>query len=131
MSGIQRIDLPAAGGPPYSGLVIAEPFVFVSGQVGRDPKDGTVPAGVKAQTRTVLANIEAKLSKARCGLKDVVKATVFLADIRDFEEMNEVYRGAFAPDFPARSTVEAKLARPELLVEIEVVAVRPKGKATS
>lgn len=131
MSTIERIDPPAPGAPPYSGLVVAGPFVFVSGQVGRDPKDGTVPAGVKAQTRIVVANIEAKLSKAGCGLKDVVKATVFLADIRAFEEMNEVYRGAFAPDFPARSTVEAKLARPELWVEIEVVALRPKGKDTS
>lgn len=125
MTAIQRMDPPAPGGPPYSGVVVAGPFVFVSGQVGRDPKDGTVPAGVKAQTRNVLAHIEAKLSKAGCGLKDVVKATVFLADIRAFDEMNEVYRGAFAPDFPARSTVEARLARSELLVEIEVVAVRP------
>lgn len=127
MTAIQRMDPPASGGPPYSGAVLAGPFVFVSGQVGRDPKDGTVPVGVKAQTRNVLANIEAKLSKAGCGLRDVVKATVFLADIRAFDEMNEVYRGAFAPDFPARSTVEARLARPELLVEIEVVAVRPHG----
>jgi 2-iminobutanoate/2-iminopropanoate deaminase len=131
MTAIQRIDPPAPGAPPYSGLVIAEPFVFVSGQVGRDPKDGIVPAGVKAQTRIVLSNVEAKLAKAGCGLKDVVKATVFLADIRAFDEMNEVYRAAFAPDFPARSTVEARLARQELLVEIEVVAARPQGKATS
>lgn len=122
---IQRIDPPASGGPPYSGVVVAGPLVFVSGQVGTDPKTGTVPAGVKAQTRNVLAHIEAKLSKAGCAMKDVVKATVFLADIRGFEEMNEVYRAAFAPEFPARSTIEARLGRPELLVEIEVVALRP------
>jgi len=67
------------------------------------------------------------LKKAGCGLKDVVKSTVFLADIRGFEEMNEVYRAAFAPHFPARSTIEARLARPEFLVEIEVIAYRPEG----
>jgi len=122
---IDRIDPPAAGGPPLSGVVVAGPFVFVSGQVGADPRTGAISAGVKAQTKTVLANIEAKLSKAGCGLKDVVKSTVFLADIRGFEEMNEVYRAAFAPDFPARSTIEGRLARPEFLVEIEVIALRP------
>ena len=78
----------------------------------------------------VLSNIEAKLKKAGCGLKDVVKSTVFLADIRGFEEMNEVYRAAFAPHFPARSTIEARLARPEFLVEIEVIAYRPDGPRT-
>ena len=125
---IQRIDPPAATGPPYSGVVVAGPFVFVSGQVGTDSKTGTTPSGFKAQTQNVLANIAAKLSKAGCTLKDVVKSTVFLSDIRGFDEMNEVYRATFAPDFPARSTLEARLARPEFLVEIEVVAYRPTGK---
>jgi 2-iminobutanoate/2-iminopropanoate deaminase len=125
---IERIDPPGPGGPPFSGVVVAGPFVFVSGQVGTDSRTGATPAGVKAQTQTVLSNIEAKLSKVGCGLKDVVKSTVFLADIRGFEEMNEVYRAAFAPHFPARSTLEAHLARPEFLVEIEVIAYRPDGK---
>lgn len=125
---IERIDPPKEGGPPFSGLVVAGPFVFVAGQVGTDPKTGATPAGFRAQTQNVLSNIEAKLSKAGCSLKDVVKATVFLSDIRGFGEMNDVYRTAFAPDFPARSTIEAHLARPELLVEIEVVAFRPEGK---
>src|SRR5438093_9767306 len=117
----------APGGPPYSGVVVAGPLVFVAGQVGSDPRTGAVPAGAKAQTQVVLSNIEGKLKKAGCGLKDVVKSTVFLADIRGFEEMNEVYRAAFAPHFPARSTIEARLARPEFLVEIEVIAYRPEG----
>src|SRR5436309_229705 len=99
---IERIDPPGPGGPPYSGLVVAGPLVFVAGQVGSDPRTGAVPAGIKAQTQVVLSNIEAKLKKAGCGLKDVVKSTVFLADIRGFEEMNEVYRTIFAPHFPAR-----------------------------
>ena len=124
---IERIDPPGPGGPPYSGLVVAGPLVFVAGQVGSDPRTGAVPTGIKAQTQVVLSNIEAKLKKAGCGLKDVVKSTVFLADIRGFEEMNEVYRAAFAPHFPARSTIEARLARPEFLVEIEVIAYRPEG----
>jgi 2-iminobutanoate/2-iminopropanoate deaminase len=124
---IERIERPKPGTFPFSGAVIAGPFVFVSGQVGTDPKTGLTPAGFKAQTQNALANIRATLSKAGCGLKDVVKATVFLSDIRGFEEMNEAYRAAFAPDFPARSTIEAHLARPEFLVEIEVIAFRPQG----
>jgi 2-iminobutanoate/2-iminopropanoate deaminase len=125
---IERIDPPASGGPPFSSVVVAGPFAFVSGQVGTNPKTGKTPPGIRDQTRNVLAHIEARLSKAGCRLKDVVKATVFLADIRGFEEMNDVYRSAFAPDFPARSTIEAKLARPEFLVEIDVIALRPEGR---
>lgn len=125
---IRRIDPPDPGGFTFSGAVVAGSLVFVSGQVGTDPKTGTVPAGVKVQTENVLANIEAKLSKAGCTLKDVVKATVFLADIRGFGEMNDAYRAAFSPDFPARSTIEARLARPEFLVEIEVLAVVPQER---
>ncbi len=124
---IERIEPPKPGTFPFSGAVVAGPFVFVSGQVGNDSKTGTTPSGFKAQTQNVLANIQDKLSKAGCTLKDVVKATVFLSDIRGFEEMNEVYRAAFGPDFPARSTIEAHLARPEFLVEIEVIAFRPHG----
>ncbi len=124
---IERIEPPEPGTFPFSGAVVAGPFVFVSGQVGTDPKTGTTPSGFKAQTQNAVANIQGRLSKAGCSLKDVVKATVILSDIRGFEEMNEVYRAAFAPDFPARSTIEAHLARPEFLVEIEVIAFRPHG----
>jgi len=124
---IERINPPKPGTFPFSGAVVAGPFVFVSGQVGTDPKTGVTPPGFKAQTQNALANIQVQLSKAGCRLKDVVKATVFLSDIRGFEEMNEVYRTAFAPDFPARSTIEAHLARPEFLVEIEVIAFHPQG----
>src|SRR5207237_268838 len=94
---IERIDPPAPGGPPYSGVVVAGPLVFVAGQVGSDPRTGAVPAGVKAQTQVVLSNIEAKLKKAGCGLEDVVKSTAFLADIRGSEELNAGYRTAVAP----------------------------------
>jgi 2-iminobutanoate/2-iminopropanoate deaminase len=121
---IERIDAPKPGTFPFSGAVVAGPFVFVSGQVGTDPKTGATPSGFKAQTQNALENIRGTLSKAGCSLKDVVKATVFLSDIRGFDEMNEVYRAAFTPDFPARSTIEAHLARPEFLVEIEVIAFR-------
>src|SRR5947208_8111350 len=97
---IERIDRPAPGGPPYSGVVVAGPLVFVAGEVGSDPRTGAVPAGVKAQTHVVLSNIEAKLKKARCGLKDVVKSTVFRADIRWVEELNGSYRAASALHSP-------------------------------
>ena len=123
---IERIEPPKPGTFPFSGAVVAGPFVFVSGQVGSDPKTGTTPSGFRAQTQNALENIQGKLSKAGCSLNDVVKATVFLSDIRGFDEMNEAYRAAFAPDFPARSTIEAHLARPEFLVEIEVIAFHPR-----
>ena len=129
---IERIEPPKPRGFPFSDVVVAGPFIFVSGQVGTDPQTGTAPSGFKAQTQNALANIQAALSKAGCSLKDVVKTTVFLSDIRGFEEMNEAYRAAFTPDFPARSTIEAHLARPEFLVEIEVIAFHPRDhRATS
>src|SRR5437773_10816059 len=104
---IERIDPPAPGGPPYSGLVVAGPLVFVAGQVGSDPRTGAVPAGIKAQTQVVLSNIEAKLKKAGCGLKHGVTSTVLLADIRGFQAMNEVYHSILAPHFPPRFPARA------------------------
>src|SRR5438309_4914053 len=81
---IERIDPPKPGTSPFSGAVVAGPFVFVSGQVGTDPKTGTSPSGFKAQTQNVLANIQEKLSKDGCRFTDVVMATVFLSDSREF-----------------------------------------------
>lgn len=76
-----------------------------------------------AQTRQVLENLRAVLEEGGAGLADVMKTTVYLADIGDFAAMNEVYAAFFGEDKPARTTVQAALARPEFLVEIEAVAV--------
>jgi len=110
---------------PYSPGIRLGNLVFTSGQVGADAA-GNVPPGIREQTRNCLDNIQAVLEAAGSGLAHALKATVFLTDIKDFAAMNEVYRAAFSGDLPARSTVEVSaLARPELVVEIEVVAAIP------
>ena len=99
-------------------------LVFTSGQVALDSEGKLVGNGdVRAQTRQVLQNLKAVLEEGGATLEDVMKTTVFLANIADFSAMNEVYAEFFGDLKPARSTVQAALARPELLVEIEAVAV--------
>ena len=99
-------------------------LVFTSGQVGMDPETGKVAESIKEQTRQTLENVEAVLEAAGCSRKDVIKATVFLADIRDYDGMNKVYGSFFSKPYPARSCVEAKLANPKLKVEIEAIAYK-------
>lgn len=99
-------------------------LVFTSGQVGTDPKTGQVVEGIEAQTRQALENVEAVLEAAGCSRTDVVKVTVFLADMRDFGAMNNVYAEFFSKPYPARSTVEAKLANQSMRVEIEAIACK-------
>ena len=109
---------------PYVPGTKRGPFVFTAGQGGVD-KNGKL-AGERdagAQTRQVLENLRAVLEEGGAGLADVMKTTVYLADIGDFAAMNEVYAAFFGEDKPARTTVQAALARPEFLVEIEAVAV--------
>lgn len=117
-----------SGSLPLSPAVRAGDFVFVSGQVGVDPRTNETGAGVKRQTEIVLQRIADLLHQAGASMKDVVKTTVFLKDIGHFAEMNEVYRTYFPAEPPARSTVQATLARPELLVEIECVAYCPQKR---
>jgi len=99
--------------------------LFTSGAVGTDA-DGKVPADIRAQTRNTLENLKAVLLAAGSGPEHVLKSTVFLTDMNDFAAMNEVYRTFFTGALPARSTVAvAALARPDLHVEIEMVAHVP------
>lgn len=115
------IGVPAA---PYVPGTKRGPFVFTSGQVALDREGNLVgKEDVKAQTRQVLQNVQAVLAEGGATLADVMKTTVFLADIGDFADMNAVYSEFFGDQKPARSTVEARLARPEFLVEIEATAV--------
>lgn len=110
---------------PYSPGIKYGNLVFTSGQVGTDAS-GQVPPGVREQTQNCLDNIQGVLEAAGTNMAHALKATVFLTDIKDFAAMNEVYRAAFPGDLPARSTVGVSaLARPELKVEIEVVAGIP------
>jgi 2-iminobutanoate/2-iminopropanoate deaminase len=110
---------------PFSLGIKANGFVFVSGQVALDPDTGAlVGAGdVRAQAHQALANVRRVLEAAGSGMDKLVKVTVFLADIGEFSAMNDAYREVVPEPYPARSTVEAELARPEFLVEIEAVAL--------
>jgi 2-iminobutanoate/2-iminopropanoate deaminase len=98
-------------------------LVFLSGQLGLDPASGIlVEGGVGAQTRQALRNIEFILSSAGYSLGDILKTTIFLTDIADFQEVNEVYASSFSGDYPARSAVAVKSLPKGGLVEIEVIA---------
>ena len=113
---------PAAVGP-YSHAVRVGGLLFCSGQVALDPKAGTLVGGdVAAQTRQVFENIRAVLTAAGAGLGDVVKTTVFLDTMDDFQAMNAVYAEAFGDHRPARSTVAVDRLPVGALVEIEVIA---------
>lgn len=92
---------PAAVGP-YSQAVEAGGVVYVSGQLPVNPADGTMPQSIKGQTEQALNNVGAILKAAGCGFEDVVKCTVLLTDMNDFDAMNAVYAGFYTKDMPAR-----------------------------
>ena len=109
---------------PYSQAIKAGGFVFASGQIPIDPETGAfVPGGVAEQTEQVLKNLSAVLEAAGSSLSQVVKTTVFLADMSEFSAMNEVYGKFFTSAPPARATVAAAGLPRDARVEIEVVAL--------
>ena len=124
-------NAPAAIGP-YSQAIQIGNMLFASGQLGLNPETGEFPdGGVKAQTEQSFRNVKAILSEAGFTINDVVKTTVFLADMadfaamnEDFAAMNEVYAAQFSGDFPARSAVAVKTLPKNALVEVEIVAVK-------
>lgn len=121
---ISTSQAPAAIGP-YSQAVQAGNMLFMSGQLGIDPATGDfAEGGVKAQTVQSFKNIRAILTEAGFAMDDIVKTTVFLADMSYFAEMNEVYASQFGETFPARSAVAVKTLPKNGLVEIEVIAVK-------
>jgi 2-iminobutanoate/2-iminopropanoate deaminase len=109
---------------PYSQGIVAGNMVFTAGQLGGDPKSGLLPDGIEAQTLQALRNIEAVLEAAGSGWSDVVKTTVFLADMADFAAFNAVYAEVVAEPFPARSTVEAAALPKGARIEIDAIAVK-------
>jgi 2-iminobutanoate/2-iminopropanoate deaminase len=120
---VQTEDAPAAIGP-YSQAIKVNGFVFASGQIPIDPRTGEfVAGGIGEQTKQVLTNLAAVLKAAGSSLEQVVKTTVFLADMKDFASMNEVYGEFFSEAPPARATVAAAGLPRDARVEIEVVAV--------
>jgi 2-iminobutanoate/2-iminopropanoate deaminase len=114
---------PAAIGP-YSAGIRAGHLLFLSGSIPLDPATGQVVSGdITAQATRVMENIAALLAAAGAGFSQVVKTTVFLADMNEFAAMNEVYAKYFVAPFPARSTVQVARLPRDVRLEIEVVAV--------
>ena len=113
---------PAAIGP-YSQAIQVGNLVYTSGQIPINPSTGAfVEGGIKEQTRQSLTNVKAILEEAGLSMSNVVKTTVFMADMGDFAEMNAVYAEFFSEPYPARSAVAVKTLPKGALVEIEVVA---------
>ena len=123
MKPIVTPSAPAAIGPYSQAIDSAAGLVFLSGQLPIDPDTGAFPeGGIREQTRQSLLNIRAILGKSGLELSNVVKTTVFLADMGDFAAMNEVYAQFFTEPFPARSAVAVKTLPKGALVEIECIA---------
>ena len=116
-------NAPAAVGP-YCHAKRAGDTLYTSGQLGLIPATGELPEGVEAQARQALENLSAVLAAAGMGCADVVKTTVFLADIGDFAAINKIYAGFFPGEAPARSCVQAGALPKGALFEIEAVAVK-------
>lgn len=127
---IERIHVPGAPAPkgPYSPAVRAGDFIYVSGQGPIDPATNQFSFGdIKHETRLVLTNIQRILEACGASPADVIKCAVFLADYKDFGAMNEVYAEFFGDQKPARTTVESTLVQPDMKVEIDCVAYKPKA----
>jgi 2-iminobutanoate/2-iminopropanoate deaminase len=115
---------PAALGP-YSQAIVAGGFVFCSGTAGIDPETGVPADGIEAQTEQALVNLAAVLESAGASMDDVVKTTIFYADVEDFTKLNEVY-ARHMPDPPPARSAPAHVRLPRgLLVSIEAIAVQP------
>ena len=124
MKAINTEKAPKAIGP-YSQAIEANGFVFAAGQLPVDVTTGEfVPGGVKEQTRQSLTNARNVLQAAGADLNNVVKTTVFLSDMANFAEMNEVYAEFFSQPFPARSAVAVKALPKGALVEVECIAAK-------
>ena len=113
---------------PYSAALRCGSLLFISGQVPIDPATGQMaPGDIAAQTRRVLANLGALLDAAGLTFADVVRTTVFLADMNDFSAMNDVYGSCFSDPFPARSTVQAARLPRDARIEIDAIAAYGEG----
>ncbi|MGN0211379.1 MAG: Rid family detoxifying hydrolase [Muribaculaceae bacterium] len=118
---IKAKNAPAAIGP-YSHAVLTGNLMFLSGQIAINPETGEMPDGIQAQTAQAIANIKAILAAKGATLSNVVKTTVYLAEMSLFGEMNEIYAKEFTEPFPARSAIAVKELPKRALVEIEVIA---------
>jgi 2-iminobutanoate/2-iminopropanoate deaminase len=120
---IATTNAPGAIGP-YSQAIDCGNMVYASGQIPINPATGEIPEGITAQTKQALENVKAILAEAGLTVDNVVKTTVFLADMSLFGAMNEVYGQVFTEPYPARSAVAVRELPKQVLVEVEVIAVR-------
>ncbi len=121
----QFVRTPNAPQPlgPYSQGIKAGNFLFVAGQGPIDPKTGQMSSEeIETQTRQTLENIKAIVEASGLSMRDLVKVSIFLKNVDDFRKMNEVYKTFFLENPPARTTVEAKLPAPGMLIEIDAIA---------
>lgn len=127
MSAVIRKILHTAAAPaaigPYSQAVLVDRTMYISGQIGMDVSGQLVVGGVQAQAKQALINMGEILKAAGCGYENVVKTTVLLADINDFNNVNDVYKQFFKSNFPARAAYQVAALPRGGLVEIEAVAV--------
>lgn len=118
---IQTEQAPAAIGP-YSQAICTESLIITSGQLPINPATGKMPVGIEEQTRQSLNNCKAVLEAANMTMGDVIKTTVYLSDINNFDAMNSVYATFFKGEFPARSAFQVVRLPKDALVEIECIA---------
>ena len=121
MKVISTKNAPSAIGP-YSQAIVSNGFLFTSGQIALKPDGSFVEGDIKAQTEQVMANLKAVLKAANAKVKNVVKTTIFLADMNDFGVVNEIYGATFKEHKPARSCVAVKSLPKGALIEIELIA---------
>ncbi|HET6990104.1 MAG TPA: RidA family protein [Bacteroidia bacterium] len=109
---------------PYSHGVLHGNMLFISGQVGKHPETGEIPADVEGQARRVMENLKGILTDGGMNFSNVVKTTIFLKDLNHFAKVNEIYGSCFSGDYPARETVEVSRLPLDVLVEISVIAIK-------
>ena len=123
MKSIMTHNAPVAIGP-YSQAALRNETLFVSGQLGIDPSTGNMAEGFEAQANLVFQHIKAILEAAGMGMSHVMKVTVFLKDMNDFAQLNEIYARNFSAPYPAREAIQVARLPKDGLVEISVIAMR-------
>ncbi|MFD1336483.1 RidA family protein [Oceanobacillus iheyensis] len=118
---IQTEKAPAAIGP-YSQAIQAGDFLYISGQIPINPATGNVEEGIENQTKQVLSNLEAILTKAEATFEHAVKFTIYLSSMEDFKVVNEIYGKYLQEPYPARATVEVSRLPKDVLIEMDLVA---------
>ena len=125
MKTLETKNAPAAIGP-YSQAKMTGNFLFASGQIPVNPATGEIPEGIEAQAEQVLNNVKNLLAAAGASMEQVVKTTVFIQNMDDFGKVNEIYSTYFTGAFPARSCVEVARLPKDLLIEVEVTAIKDR-----